>query len=680
MSSGPVLLTAFVAAVGISPADAVGADTAVGHRVERITVDGSVVEGGRQEQRTVDVHLWYPADPATASAHPKTLYTSQLHGKPLALANGDTPWDPLSWSVEAEQSREGAPLDPAGGPFAAIVFSHGSTNDPIDYAHTLEAIAAAGFVVAAPAHTGNTQDDVRRDYMNAVAGERLFSCLDGLPARVPLPTLGPNGFPTSDCNKNSVPNSMAERARDIAAVLDRLPGWFDGRVDSSRAGVMGHSRGTVSALAAAGGSTAWGFGPEPRVKAVMGMAIGAQNLVSGVNLANVTVPTLLVRGLEDDNPAGAPGVSLNAFNAIPLATDKRLESLTFATHRSFDSTYCQQLQSAAAAFDTTGPNGDPDGIVTAAEAGNPRKVLDRHTVALIAASAPGFMSGKAAHYCAFRHFGGPVNIEQMVAATPNAEYACDAAGDCTVLLPTSGPATSTCAITIFTVPCTGLDTDTVNQQMPGLAVEFFGRRLERDGDGVPDAADNCPATANPDQADADADGTGDVCDATPRGTTPPMITVPGPLTAEAAGPAGARVTYTASAHDDLDGERAVVCAPASGGMFAIGATTVSCSASDEAGNSATASFTVTVLGAGEQIANLIVDVVNATNLPAAVKAQISASLRSALSGFDSSNRLQRAAACLQLRAFIIVVRFVAPAAQAAEWTADANRIRAVLDC
>jgi len=46
-----------------------------------------------------------------------------------------------------------------------------------------------------------------------------------------------------------------------------------------------------------------------------------------------------------------------------------------------------------------------------------------------------------------------------------------------------------------------------------------------DGDGVPDASDNCPAAANAGQADADADGVGDACEQLPPGNVPPVAGV-----------------------------------------------------------------------------------------------------------------------------------------------------------
>jgi hypothetical protein len=77
-------------------------------------------------------------------------------------------------------------------------------------------------------------------------------------------------------------------------------------------------------------------------------------------------------------------------------------------------------------------------------------------------------------------------------------------------------------------------------------------------------------------------------------TTKPVLTVPGPITAEATGSSGAAVTFSASATDIVSGSLAAACLPASGSTFAIGATTVTCSAIDGAGNTGSASFTVTV--------------------------------------------------------------------------------------
>ncbi|HTK16568.1 MAG TPA: HYR domain-containing protein [Acidimicrobiia bacterium] len=83
-------------------------------------------------------------------------------------------------------------------------------------------------------------------------------------------------------------------------------------------------------------------------------------------------------------------------------------------------------------------------------------------------------------------------------------------------------------------------------------------------------------------------------DITVQDTTAPALTVPGDITAEATGPAGAAVSYTASASDLVDGSVDPTCGPASGTTFALGTTTVSCSVTDTHGNSAGDSFSVKV--------------------------------------------------------------------------------------
>jgi flagellar hook assembly protein FlgD len=55
------------------------------------------------------------------------------------------------------------------------------------------------------------------------------------------------------------------------------------------------------------------------------------------------------------------------------------------------------------------------------------------------------------------------------------------------------------------------------------------------------------------------------------------------------------VTYTATATDNIDGSIPISCSPASGSTFASGTTTVACSATDSHGNTATDTFTVTVV-------------------------------------------------------------------------------------
>jgi hypothetical protein len=117
-------------------------------------------------------------------------------------------------------------------------------------------------------------------------------------------------------------------------------------------------------------------------------------------------------------------------------------------HRTFDSTYCAQTQSAGALAQA-----------------DPNAILDRHTFELTALAPPAGASGKAVYYCAPSFFTSPVDIRPLLTATPNAEY------------PPAVVSGGVCSTT--SVPCTGLDTDQVKLQMSALAVDFFTRKLAR---------------------------------------------------------------------------------------------------------------------------------------------------------------------------------------------------------
>ncbi len=77
--------------------------------------------------------------------------------------------------------------------------------------------------------------------------------------------------------------------------------------------------------------------------------------------------------------------------------------------------------------------------------------------------------------------------------------------------------------------------------------------------------------------------------------TPPVLHLPANITAEATSPAGAIVSYNATATDARDTNVVVTCAPPSGSTFALGGTTVNCSATNSRNKTAEGSFTVSVV-------------------------------------------------------------------------------------
>ena len=165
-------------------------------------------------------------------------------------------------------------------------------------------------------------------------------------------------------------------------------------------------------------------------------------------------------------------------------------------------------------------------------------------------------------------------------------------------------------------------------------------------------------------------------------TTAPVIAAHGNETAEATSATGAVVTYTAPSWTDaVDGSGTASCLPASGGTFAIGTTTVTCTARDAAGNNATpTTFSVIVSSAAEQLSELAA-AIDSSTLSEGRQTSLLSSLSAAEARFASGDLT---AACNQLDAFIHKVKARAgkdiTTALAGELITAAQRIQAVAGC
>lgn len=113
---------------------------------------------------------------------------------------------------------------------------------------------------------------------------------------------------------------------------------------------------------------------------------------------------------------------------------------------------------------------------------------------------------------------------------------------------------------------------------------------------------------------------------------PPVLSLPGDMAVEATGPGGAVVVYTASADDAVDGPITPICNPGSGSTFALGTTNVSCSATDQAGNTATGSFNVTVRDTTPPTVMVPADISAEATGPAGAAVTFSASATDLVSG------------------------------------------------
>lgn len=207
--------------------------------------------------------------------------------------------------------------------------------------------------------------------------------------------------------------------------------------------------------------------------------------------------------------------------------------------------------------------------------------------------------------------GGPVTVTYTVSATNDADILCFPSGFTFQV----GTTTVTCTATNFTGSDTkSFDVRVVSGAAPEITVpaDITAEATSPAGAVVTftaTATNDAEISCSPASGSTFALGATTVtCTATNAGgsdsdsftvtvvdTTAPVLSLPDDITAEATSSAGAAVNYVASASDLVDTDVAVQCTPASGATFALGTTTVSCSATDDAGNTSTGEFDVTVV-------------------------------------------------------------------------------------
>src|SRR5215217_761893 len=159
------------------------------------------------------------------------------------------------------------------------------------------------------------------------------------------------------------------------------------------------------------------------------------------------------------------------------------------------------------------------------------------------------------------------------------------------------------AVANFTVSATDIvdgnatleeDGTTITQDQVGRDITISCNPRSGDTFELGDTTVNCYAE------DSSGNRATDSFQVTVQDTTPPMPTLPPPITAEATGPEGAKVNFTVSATDVVDGPVPVSCRIESGGQvqpgdtFQLRTTTVNCEATDSSNNIGYSNFTVTV--------------------------------------------------------------------------------------
>lgn len=206
---------------------------------------------GKDEPRKFMIQVWYPANPAPGAKRAPWMPDADKVAPAIAtyIRLPGFFLDHLIYAIS--DSYADAPLDPSGGPYPVLIFSHGWNGFRAQSTFLMQDLASHGYIVVGMEHP---------------YGSVLTVFPDGQVA-ANNPTALPDGAP--DDEYEAAARLLVDQwSRDMTYALDTLTqrnandpdGRFTGMLDLARVGALGHSTG--------GGASIQFCGSDPRCKAV----------------------------------------------------------------------------------------------------------------------------------------------------------------------------------------------------------------------------------------------------------------------------------------------------------------------------------------------------------------------------------------------------------------------------
>ncbi len=225
------------------------------------------------DHRRILIQAWYPADDVSGYSAAPYVYDQQSFGIGIQQSFGFPSLIVSHVSLVTTHSYEGAPVSQDETSFPVLLFSHGYGGFVMQNTVLMEEMASHGYIVFSIAHP----------YEAAV-------------------TIFPDGTAIYEATQETleqITNSLVIWAEDTMFLLDQLeisdndniPSIFNGKLDFSRIGAMGHSFGGTTAEEV--------VLIDPRVQA--GISFDTPHIGHSLDM-NLTKPFMLLFGQDYGNP------------------------------------------------------------------------------------------------------------------------------------------------------------------------------------------------------------------------------------------------------------------------------------------------------------------------------------------------------------------------------------------